>query len=69
MQSEAERAKLTSILQTALVCVIVEGLLLVLLRLFTGNFLGAAVMSVLLFGPMSAWFAPSLYRHLLKENL
>lgn len=68
MKSEFERAKLAAVVQTVLICAVVEGLLLLALRLITGNLLEAAAVSVVVFGPLSLWFARPLYRHLLREN-
>ena len=46
MQSELDRAKSAALLQTTFVCLVLECLVLLVLRLVTGNFLEAAVNSV-----------------------
>lgn len=68
MKSESERAKLAATLQTVLVCAVVEGLLLLALRLATVNLLEAVVLSIVVFGLLSLWLAGPLYRYLLLET-
>lgn len=68
MKSEFERAKTKALLQTALICLVGEVLVLVALRLFSVNMLEAAFLSIVVFGPLSAWFSRPLYRNLLRGN-
>lgn len=68
MKSEAERAKSIALVQTVLICAVVEGVVLLVLRQISTNFLEAAAISLFFLGPLSLWFARPLYRYLLREN-
>jgi putative effector of murein hydrolase len=68
MQSEDERGKRSAGIQTVLICVVVELMLLFFLRVILGSFAEAALTSLVVFGPASLWFAAPLYRHLLRAN-
>lgn len=68
MQSEFDRARCAALLQTTLICLALEGVLLLVLRLVTDNFLEAAAVSIFIIGPISILVARPLYRYLLHEN-
>lgn len=68
MQSEDERGKRSAVIQTVLICVVVELALLLFLRFMRGTFAEAAFISFFLIGPASFWFAARLYRYLLRAN-
>ena len=68
MQSEFDRARWAALLQTTLICLALEGILLLALRLVTDTFLEAAAVSIFLIGPISIWVSRPLYRYLLREN-
>ena len=67
-QSEQDRAKGIALFQTILLCAVLEGLALIILRGITGTFLGAAIVSVIWLGPLSCWIGPALYRYLQKAS-
>ena len=68
MQSEDERGKRSAVIQTVLICVVVELMLLLFLRVVRGTFAEAAIISFWVIGPVSLWFAAPLYRYLLRAN-
>jgi hypothetical protein len=69
MKTPLEQAKVTALIQTVLLCAVVEGVVLVVLTQFTVNLLEAAAVSVVFLGPLSLWLGPPLYRRLLPDNL
>lgn len=68
MQSEDEREKRSALIQTVLICVVVELMLLLFLRVIRGSFVEAVFISFFVIGPASLWFAAPLYRYLLRAN-
>jgi putative effector of murein hydrolase len=68
MQSEDERGKRSAVIQTVLICAVVELILLLFLRVIRGSFAEAALISFFVIGPASLWFAAPLYRYLLRAN-
>lgn len=68
MQSEEERKKRSALMQTVGVCIAVEVVLLLLLRVTFESFAVAVFTSVFVFGPASLWFAAPLYRYFLRAN-
>lgn len=68
MQSETDRAKSVALIQTVLICAVLEAVVLLGLRQISTNFLEAAAVSIFFLGPLSLWFARPLYRYLLREN-
>ncbi len=68
IQSEDERRKGVAIFQTVLICLVLEGLLLLVLTNMTRSLVGAIFASVIFFGPASIWAAPVIYRYILKAS-
>lgn len=68
MQSETERARSRARLRAVLLCAVLEGVALLLVRPFTGGYGEAAFMSAVWLGPLSLWVGPPLYRWLLRAN-
>jgi putative effector of murein hydrolase len=68
MQSEDERGKRSAVIQTVLICVVVELIVLLFLRVIRGSFAEAALIPFFVIGPASLWFAAPLYRYLLRAN-
>jgi len=67
-QSEHERAKTLAIVQTVLICLALESVVLLVLTGITGSFIGAVAASVLFLGPLSVWIAPALYKYIVKAS-
>jgi len=67
-QSEHDRRKGVAILQTALFCIVLEAVVLLVLTGITGSFVAAVAVSVIFLGPLSLWAAPALYAHILKAS-
>ena len=68
MQSEADRKKMAAAVLTAIICLAIEIVVVVVLYGFYRSFLGAVAVSVVIFGPISLWIAPPLYRHIVRGN-
>ena len=68
MKSDESRHQSAALLQTVLICGVVEVLVLVLLQQWTKSWGGAVVLSIIALGPLSLWFARPLYRYLLREQ-
>jgi len=68
MQTEDERGKRSTVIQTVLICVVVDLMLLVFVRVIRGLLAEAALISFFVIGTASLWFAAPLYRYLLRAN-
>ena len=68
MSSETERNRSRARLQAVLLCAVLEGVAVLVVRPFTGGYGEAAFMSALWLGPLSLWVGPPLYRWLLRTN-
>lgn len=68
MQSEADRKKMAAAVLTAIICLAIEIVVVVVLYGFYRSFLGAVAVSVVIFGPISLWIAAPLYRHIVRGN-
>ena len=68
MKSEDERGKRSAMIQTLLICVVVELMFLLFLHVIRGSLAEAALISFFVIGPASLWFALPLYRYLLRAN-
>jgi hypothetical protein len=68
MKSDESRLRSAALLQTVLICGVVEALVLVVLHYWTNSWGGAVVLSIVALGPLSLWFARPLYRYLLQAR-
>jgi hypothetical protein len=68
IQSEDDRRKGAAIFQTVLICLVLEGLLLLILTGMTGSLVEAIIASVIFLGPVSIWAAPVIYAYILKAS-
>ena len=60
--------KLAAALQTACICASIEAFIVLVLGTLMDSYLGAAVVSMLVLGPLSFWIAAPIYRYLLRTR-
>jgi len=63
-----EHARNVALAQTALLCLLAEGVALLVFRQFSDGLLEAALRSAFWIGPFSVWAARPLYRRLWRAN-
>lgn len=68
MTTAARQEKRIAALQTACICIAVELAIVLLLGTLVDSYLGAVAVSLVILGPASLWFAPSVYGYLLPAH-
>lgn len=66
---EREHARNEALAQAVLVCLVIEGLALLVFNQFSDSLMEATLRSALWLGPISFWIARAFYRRRLRAKL